>query len=393
MRILFIHHIQHWDEQRQFLDELVSALLLEGHEIRVAGPGGRADAGFGGDRGSGKRRQLPGAFAELAALAGNVPAYFRLRRACRAFRPELIHERYAPYHLAAAWLARRTGLPYHVEVASPLAAGRSGGGLRRIARWAECHVWRSAGRMLAATGVLREVMADFLRSGGIAPRPIDVVPDGVLLERFLPAPFGPTCPAADPPRSVVLGCVGFVRGWHGLDAVIQALAAHHQDAGVDRPSVALMVIGAAPERGELEQLAAGLGIADLVSFNGAVDHARIPDLLADFDIALQPSADPDASPLAVFDYMAAGRAIVAPDLPSIREILEHERTALLFDPAAENGLWQAILRLIEAPGLRRALGTAARAELERRDYTWSGKARRIAALAAHDADAGGDPPR
>jgi glycosyltransferase involved in cell wall biosynthesis len=130
----------------------------------------------------------------------------------------------------------------------------------------------------------------------------------------------------------------------------------------------------------LEALAAELGIAERVRFSGLVDHAEVPGRVAEFDIALQPKVTPYASPLKIFDYMAAGCAIVAPDQPNIREVLQHEHTALLFDPDAEGAMWQAIRRLIDDPALRLRLGAAARAELEARDYTWAGNARRVAAM-------------
>jgi glycosyltransferase involved in cell wall biosynthesis len=68
--------------------------------------------------------------------------------------------------------------------------------------------------------------------------------------------------------------------------------------------------------------------------------------------------------------MAAGRAIVAPDQPNIREVLQHDRTALLFDPDRPEALWQAICRLADDAALRRRLGRAARQEIRSRDYTW-----------------------
>src|SRR5262249_51810961 len=117
---------------------------------------------------------------------------------------------------------------------------------------------------------------------------------------------------------------------------------------------------------------------------GLVDHAMVPALLDDFDIALQPKVVAYASPLKIFDYVAAGRAIVAPDQANIREILEHERTALLFDPNRTGALWQAVERLIADPDLRMRLGAAARAELEQRNFTWRGNAERIIAWAQTD---------
>jgi len=88
-----------------------------------------------------------------------------------------------------------------------------------------------------------------------------------------------------------------------------------------------------------------------------------------------------ASPLKLFEYMALGRAIVAPDQPNIREILTHDRTALLFEPENNDALRNAVARLASRPQARRQLGDAARLALIERDYTWRGNARRI--VAAH----------
>ncbi len=387
MRILYSHRIQSRDGQSVHMEELISAFLREGHEVRVIGPSFYDHSGFGGDSGTVAllRRLLPGALGEFAELAYNIPAYLRLRRTCRAFKPDLIYERYNLYYLAGAWLARSSGVPYYLEVNSPLADERINHGglqLKAVAGWAERYVWRTANRILAVTGVLRGIIARTLLASGIAHRHVDVVPNGILLERFLPAPFLPETENPDPERPIVLGFVGFVRSWHGLDAVIRAMAEHGRGGG--RRPVAFTVIGEGPARVELEQLAAELGISDRVTFSGLVDHVRIPDLVAEFDIALQPKVTEYASPLKIFDYMAAGRAIVAPDQPNIREILEDGKTALLFDPSAQDGLWAAIARLIDDPDLRQRLGASARAELVQRDYTWSGNARRIAAMAAED---------
>ena len=108
--------------------------------------------------------------------------------------------------------------------------------------------------------------------------------------------------------------------------------------------------------------------------------------MAGFDIALQPASVPYASPLKLFEYMAAGKAIIAPDQPNIREVLEHRRTALLFDPVSPEAMWQGIETLVRDAALRARLGVAAREEVLRRDFTWAGNARRVVALAEHALD-------
>jgi glycosyltransferase involved in cell wall biosynthesis len=237
-------------------------------------------------------------------------------------------------------------------------------------------VWRSADRVLPVTGVLR----DELIHAGVDPAVISVVPNGVVLDRYLPRdPL-----ATDPHAPLVLGFIGFVRSWHGLDAVVAAIADQAR-AGMGGRRLSLTVIGDGPARAELEQQASLLGVSEQVRFTGVVEHAEVPARLSGFDIALQPKVVAYASPLKIFDYMAAGCAIVAPDQPNIREILEHERTALLFNPDDPAALWQAISRLVDDPALRQRLAVAARAELEAKDYTWHGNARRIAQWASEQA--------
>ena len=138
-------------------------------------------------------------------------------------------------------------------------------------------------------------------------------------------------------------------------------------------------------RSDLERQAEALGLAGRVRFTGLQAREQVPALIAGFDIALQPRVVEYASPLKIFEYMAAGRAIVAPDQENIREILRDGETALLFDPARPEAMWQAIRRLAGDAALRHRLGSAARAEIVRRDYTWAGNARRVVGWARQSA--------
>jgi glycosyltransferase involved in cell wall biosynthesis len=319
------------------------------------------------------RAHLPGALGELAELAYNLPAYRRLRRAAASFQPDVIYERYNLYYLAGALLARRLGVPFYLEVNAPIADERTRFGglrLRRLAHRLEAWTWRAATRVIAVTGVLKSMIA----AAGVPAEQIEVVPNGIDPAAFENLPARPA--AADP---LVLGFVGFVRDWHGLDAVIAAMAAHR-----GTPRLDFVVVGDGPARPALEQQAAALGIGDRVRFTGLAPHEAVPGLVAGFDIALQPRAVAYASPLKIFDYLAAGRAIVAPDQPNIREILTDGETALLYDPAQPDALWQAVLRLAGDAALRTSMGEAARAEIGRRRYTWDGNAARLITWAEED---------
>jgi glycosyltransferase involved in cell wall biosynthesis len=376
MRILYSHRIQSRDGQSVHLEEMVAALRSEGHEVLVVGPGlyQRAEFGGGSRLVALIRVRLPPMIGALAELAYNIPAIWRLWLAARHFHPDMIYERYNLFHLAGTWVARRRGVPLLLEVNAPLAAERSrfgGLGLRGLATRLEAHVWRSADRILAVTGALKRIVA----SAGVPADRIEVVPNGINLAEFADLPQRDA-------RSdrIVLGFVGFVRDWHGLDNVIAAMA----EAG-DSVPMDLIVVGDGPARSDLERQAAALGLAGRVRFTGLQSREQVPALIAGFDIALQPRVVEYASPLKIFEYMAAGRAIVAPDQENIREILRDGETALLFDPARPEAMWQAVLRLAGSAALRQRLGSAARAEIVRRDYTWAGNARRVAGWARQSA--------
>ena len=372
MRILYSHRIQSHDGQSVHIEEMVAALRAAGHEVMVVGPGFYVRSGFGAESRAVAlaRRLLPAAAAELAELAYNLPAARQLARAAASFRPDLIYERYNLYYLAGAWLARRRCVPFYLEVNAPLAEERSrfgGIGLAPLARAAERRVWRAADRVFAVTSELgRRITQE-----GVPAERVAITPNGVDPSRFPPRP------AAGKDGALVLGFIGFARPWHGLDAVIRGIA----EAG---PDLSLVVAGEGPACAELERLARSLGCERRVRFAGLTRRDAVPSLLAGFDIALQPRALPYASPLKLFEYMAAGCAIVAPDQPNISEIVAHGESALLFDPDRPEAMWQAIARLAGDPALRLRLGETARAEILRRDFTWAGNAARVIAAAEAD---------
>jgi len=85
---------------------------------------------------------------------------------------------------------------------------------------------------------------------------------------------------------------------------------------------------------------------------------------------------PWLSPLKIVEYMAAGKPILCSDLPAYREILSHERTALLCDPDDVQSWAAAVERLHQDVDLREALGRAALDEFQKH-YTWQGRSQRV----------------
>ena len=130
LKVLYHHRIAASDGMRVHVEELVGAFRELGHEVLVVGPGAEDGQEAGGEPGSLEkladlaRKLLPGAIAEALELGYNVIAHRRLKKAVRAFGPDLIYERYNLSLLAGRSVARQTKLPLVLEINSPLAEER-----------------------------------------------------------------------------------------------------------------------------------------------------------------------------------------------------------------------------------------------------------------------------
>jgi len=358
------------------IDRLVSALRARGHEVRIVGPGSQTAEAGGRHGGLEKladrlRALLPPAAFELLELAYNIPAYRRLKREARDFRPDVLYERNNLFLLTGLRLKRKLGLPMLLEINAPLAEERARFGklaLKGVARRAERALWRGADVVLPVTQVLGAMVANVRGTDGI-----HVIPNGADLDDIpLEGETIRTRYGLD--GKVVLGFVGFVRPWHGLEWAIRALPRLASD-------VHLLVVGDGPAQESLEEEAAGLGVKARVHFVGRIPHHEISAFVQSFDVALQTKAVGYASPLKMFEYMALGRAIIAPDQPNLREILKHDVDALLFDPGDEASFFSALQRLSADAPLRARLGAAARRSVEETPFTWAENARRVEELA------------
>lgn len=375
MRILFHHRIRSKDGQFVHLEELVHAFRSLGHEVRIVGPEVVESASFGAGAGyvDALRRWLPPFVSEAMEFAYCAAAYPRLVSAITEFRPDFVYERFNLFFPVGVWAARRLGVPVALEVNAPLLEERSAHGrigLARLARWSQRYVWANADLVLPVTAVLGRMVASY----GVRPERIMVMPNGVDLSHFAATDLSAAKRALGYEGRIVLGFVGFVRDWHGVDHVVRLIASDRLPA-----QTMLLMVGDGPARADLERLASELGVSDRVRFTGVVEREALAPYIAAFDVALQPAVTAYASPLKVIEYLAMGKAIVAPDQENIREILEDGDNARLFpadDPAA---LADALAQLANDEALRARLGRRAVESIGERGLTWIGNGERIVA--------------
>lgn len=375
MKILYHHRIRSKDGQYVHIEELVAALQAAGHEVHMVGPGAVETEGFGSESRALNllKRHLPKFIYETIEFCYCFYDYAQLSRAIRCFQPDCIYERYNLFLPSGVWAAGRFDLPLLLEVNAPLLDERSkyqGISLKKLAAWTEKKAWCGADYVLPVT----QVLADMVKRKGVPENRIMVIPNGINVDRFDAAPSS----AAQKSRlgledKTVLGFVGFMREWHGLDKLLHALRQTDE-------SVHLLLVGDGPARASIERSAADLGVAHRLTITGVISRESVRDYIAAFDVALQPDVVEYASPLKLFEYLAMGRAIVAPATPNIREILDDGENAVLFDVESAEQFTAAVQRVCADAALRARLGAAARRTIEQRGLTWTRNAQRVTQL-------------
>jgi glycosyltransferase involved in cell wall biosynthesis len=131
-------------------------------------------------------------------------------------------------------------------------------------------------------------------------------------------------------------------------------------------SISLDIVGDGPERESLEQKAEDLGIGDLVVFRGYVDDPEeLSKLYLNSDIFVFHSFH-EGQPRVLDEAAIHGLPIVATDLPGIQMNFHHQKSALLYKPAAYLDLVECICRLARSETLATRLATNARQDFYRR---------------------------
>jgi glycosyltransferase involved in cell wall biosynthesis len=133
------------------------------------------------------------------------------------------------------------------------------------------------------------------------------------------------------------------------------------------PEARLTVAHTGPLRHELEALAVSLGLRN-VQFVGAVSPEKMAVLYDSADIYMM-SPDADNMPLSLLECFAAGLPIVSSRAGGVPNIVEDQRTGLLFPPDDHQAMAACALRLLEEPGLALHLAENARAECAK--YSWA----------------------
>jgi glycosyltransferase involved in cell wall biosynthesis len=192
-------------------------------------------------------------------------------------------------------------------------------------------------------------------------RAVEVVPNGIDLERFRPGMRVPDwrarCGLPAAPLVTYLGRLTVDKGVHRfLDAVAEA----------SRDSELVAIVGGTgPEEEAVRaRIREDVRLAPRVRYVGPVVEEEKPALLGQTDLFVLPSTS-DTSSVALLEAMACGTAVIAPAAGGAAEIVAEGATGRRVPVLVQGALARAVVELLADPALRRSLGARAREEVAR----------------------------
>ena len=211
------------------------------------------------------------------------------------------------------------------------------------------------------------VTRDYIASLGLNRKLVTVIPNGVSPSDFSASPL----PVRDG-RVPVLLYIGTLADWQGLEIVVRSLPKI-----LEQRPVRLQIVGRgrSRQRKMLAKQIRKLGIEDHVIVQPAVPHHEIPALIASADICVAPLGLNDrnvtqgACPIKLLEYMAAGRPMLASNMPIVRELVREDLDALLFSPNDPDALARQTLALLNDFELSKRLANSA-SERALSKFTW-----------------------
>ncbi|MCP1727885.1 PEP-CTERM/exosortase A-associated glycosyltransferase [Natronospira proteinivora] len=298
-------------------------------------------------------------------------------------RPALLHG--ASNHIngiAAVWAGRKLGLPSVYEVRGLWELTRlsrqpsfEGSELYDMIVQLETQACQEADQVIAITDALKQLLVD----RGVPGEKIAVIPNGVDTERFAgPAPDVEADAGGQalrrewgiPPDALVLGYVGSMPQYEGLDDLIEAVA-RLREQGQD--NLYCLLVGDGDQLSRLKWQAHRLGVSEQIKFTGRVPHEQVGDYYAAMDVMVFPRKPQPVteivSPMKPFEAMALGKPVLASDVAALAEIVKDGETGRLFEKGNVDSLAEAIATLADDDALRERLAeTALRWVRENRDW-------------------------
>jgi glycosyltransferase involved in cell wall biosynthesis len=236
---------------------------------------------------------------------------------------------------------------------------------------------RAAAAVVAVTDNLKVLL---VRDYAARPEQVVVLPNGVDVELFRPLDRAAALreTALDPGARYAV-FTGLFAEWVDFDTLLRAFAR----VAATRPEARLLLVGDGAERPRVESLVDELGLRSQIVLTGFVpERERLATLLGAATVCLvahrpEHCARIGVSPVKLAEYLAAGRAVVAAEMPGVKEVVAG--AGIVFPAEDVDAAAEAVSSLLGDQERADELGSAGRRLAEER-YSWQSIAERTARL-------------
>lgn len=374
-RVLYLHRTQGMGAEGSHIRGMVGGFREHGLKVDIVGPPG-IDPYLFQNKSDGKLKctsrilswfadRAPQICFEIIELLYNGFAWWQLRRKWHNEKGyDFIYERYALNSFAGILFASGKGVKLVLEVNDATIIERSRPlFLKNVSRKIEAFVLNKADVVITITNHFKELLVNNYK---LKSSKIIVLPNAINLQDYIlkdSEKFQRSW-LNIPQKAIVLGCVGAFVPWHGLEFLLDSIACESQ-----KHRLFFLFVGDGPVRKQVEEKARILGLEKSILFTGFVSPEKVPYYLDLIDICVIPQSNAHCSPMKLFEYMAAKKAIVLPSYQPLLDTVLDKKEALFFKHNSSIELRRVLLTLVSSIEKRQELGKNAYDAVSSK-YTW-----------------------
>lgn len=373
MKVIYHHRTLADGAEGIHIREMISAFTALGHDVILRGPST-------GSSSHGKfsliKKIVNGPFYEIMELFYNIAGFISMTRAIRKYKPDVIYDRYMIYNFSIVMVAKIFKIPVITEINAPLAYERRIEPdeklfFPKVADFIEKWIARKSTVTVVVSTPLKEY---FRVKKNISTDQFMVLPNGVNTSKFNIKHKNTALrqKLRIHSREKIVGFTGILRPWHGINILLEAILILKKTMR----DVKLLLVGDGPELYAIHDMINKMKLKKNVIITGRVPHSNIPQYIDLFDVAVSPKTTFYASPMKIPEYMALKKCIIAPNTPNIRDLLDNDKTGLLFTPEDPSSLSKLLEKALTDTSFRKRIALNAHIKAMH-SMSWNNIAERV----------------
>jgi glycosyltransferase involved in cell wall biosynthesis len=319
-------------------------------------------------------KHVPEFVFELFELAFNLIAVIRLRKTIKEKNITLIYERYSLFMFASVWWAKRHNLPIVLEINDSCQVQRVRSlTFKKLAAKIEAWIFKNATGLVFISTRFKEVAEQAY--GEVANSVVS--PNAADLDKFI---IDETSGLALRSKlgienKVVLGYVGAFVHWHGIDWFVDLACQKLKET----PELVLLLVGDGVAFEGIKNRVIEAGVESQVILPGKVPHHEVSSFLSAMDLGILPDSNDYGSPMKLFEFMAMGKGMIAPDFSPIAEVVQDNATSWLFPASNKQACIDKVFEIVNDREAHQEVGKNARTYIEK-ERQWKHNAEQLLSL-------------